>query len=97
MFDGDGFIRSVEPTGKGKNTIDICGIEAINFTKLAVKFSIDAREEAYRLMCDLARKRLSEVRRETMLSVLDRLAAETPQAQAAVNGFRDLLDVLGCE
>lgn len=95
MFDGDGFIRSVKPTGKGKNTIDICGIEAINFTKLAVKFSIDAREEAYRLMCNLARKRLSESRRESMLSLLDRLAADSPQALAAVKGLRELLDVLG--
>lgn len=93
-FDGDGFIRSIKPNGKGKNTIDICGIEAINFTKLAVKFSIDAREDAYRLMCDLARKRLSKARREAMLSVLDRLAEDTPQAEAAVKGFREILVVL---
>lgn len=93
-FDGDGFIRSIKPLGKGKNTIDICGIEAINFTKLAVKFSIDAREDAYRLMCELAKKRLSKARRESMLSVLDRLAADTPQAEAAVKGFRELLIAL---
>lgn len=97
MFDGDGFIRSINSTGKGKNTIDICGIEAINFTKLAVKFSIDAREDAYRLMCELAKKRQSKQRREAMLSLLDRLAENTPQAEAAVKGLRQLLDALAAE
>lgn len=91
MVDGDGLIKSMKPDGKGKNTIDICGIEAVNFTKLAVKFSLEHREDAYKLMCHLVMKKPSKKKTADLFSVLDRLAENTPQAQAAVQGLRELL------
>lgn len=89
--DDDGMIKSIKPNGKGKNTIDICGIEAVNFTKLAVKFSLEHREDAYKLMCHLLMKKPSKKKAAELFSLLHRLAENTPQAQAAVQGLRDLL------
>ncbi len=91
MIDGDGFIKSIESDGKGQNTIDICGIEAVNFTKLAVKFSLEHREDAYKLMCHLLTKKPSKKKTAELFSLLERLAQNTPQAQAAVRGLKDLL------
>lgn len=91
MVDGDGLIKSIKSEGKGKNTIDICCIEAVNFTKLAVKFSLEHREDAYKLMCHLVTKKPSKKKTVELFSLLDRLAENTPQAQAAVQGLRDLL------
>lgn len=91
MVDGDGFIKSIKPDGKGASTIDICGIEAVNFTKLAVKFSLEHREDAYKLMCHIVMKKPSKKKTAALFSLLDRLAENTPQAQAAVQGLRGLL------
>lgn len=91
MVDGDGIIKSIESDGKGKNTIEICGIEAVNFTKLAVKFSLEHREDAFNLMCHIIIKKPSKRKTDELFSLLDRLAENTPQAQAAVQGLRDLL------
>lgn len=91
MIDGDGLVKSIKPDGKGKNTIDICCIEAINFTKLEVRFSVEHRDDTYKLMCQLVTKKPSEKKITELFLLLDRLAENTPQAQAAVEGLRGLL------
>lgn len=49
-FDNLGRIKARPGSAKGEQTIAICGINAVNFFHLSMKFSKGAREEAHELM-----------------------------------------------
>jgi len=88
----DSIKRVVARAGKqkGVQTIKICGINSINFMRLAMRFSQDKRQEAYRVMTHANTLRTNK-RVQENLDLLERLAANSIQARAAAKAVRSML------
>lgn len=86
-FDNLGRVSAANGSKKGSDTMDICGIEALNFLALANEFAPSCREAAYELMCTIVTYTDSNKIKAT-LEMMENLAETTPAAVAVVETLR---------
>ncbi|MDC8786303.1 HNH endonuclease family protein [Roseateles koreensis] len=85
-------VVAIPENAKGQKTIEICGIKAINATRLARRFSANQRSQAYKLLVkfyDYKTKR----KQQEILTALEGLAQHSLESAALIDDLRALLDV----
>lgn len=87
QFDSVGRVSAVTGSEKGSNTMEICGIEALNFLALANEFAPACRQAAYDLMCKIVTY-VNSNKIESTLTLMEKLAETTPAAVAVVVTLR---------
>lgn len=85
-------VVAIRKNEKGQKTIEICGIKAINATRLARRFSANQRKQAYRLLVKFYDYKTEKKQRE-ILAALEGLAQHSLESAALVDDLRTLLKV----
>lgn len=90
FIDSIGRIKSRPDKKKGEETIRVCGLDALNFYRLAMEFSPSVRQDAYKLMNHLLTLR-DKARLEEALDLLDKLAGKVAVARTVAGSIRRAL------